>query len=169
MPEGARWARALAAVLAAIVLLRVAVMLASGAGLHVDEAQYWDWSRHLAWGYWSKPPGVAALIAVSTLLAGDGVLGVRLLAMVAWGLTAAVLGALAWDMAGRGEAGRRAGWWSALLLAGTAVSELLLVVPIFTGGLPFGWSLPLPLLVASAALVAGVALLRPGAPDLRKA
>ena len=105
MPDNLRWARALAAVLAAVVLLRAVVMLASGAGLHVDEAQYWDWSRHLAWGYWSKPPGIAALIAASTWLAGDSVLGVRLLAMVGWGLSAAILGALAWDMAGRGAAG----------------------------------------------------------------
>lgn len=122
---GARLALPLFGVLAAIVLVRAAVMLASGAGLHVDEAQYWDWSRQLAWGYWSKPPAIAALIAASTALAGDSVLGVRLLSMVCWGVTSAVLAWLAWDMAGRGEAGRRAGWWSALLLAGTPASGIL--------------------------------------------
>lgn len=53
---------------------------------------------------------------------------------------------------------------AALLLLGAAGSELLLVVPTFAGGLPFGWSLPLPLLVASAVLVAGVALLTPRPP-----
>lgn len=58
---------------------------------------------------------------------------------------------------------------AALLLLGTMVSELLLVVPTFAGALPFGWSLPGPLLAASAVLVVGVALLRPGGPDSRKA
>ena len=67
--------------IAAAFALRIALMLASGAGLHVDEAQYWDWSRHLAWGYWSKPPGIATLIAASTSLLGDGLLGVRLFGM----------------------------------------------------------------------------------------
>lgn len=122
---GARLALPLLAVLAGIVLVRALVMLASGAGLHVDEAQYWDWSRQLAWGYWSKPPAIAALIAASTALAGDSVLGVRLLSMVCWAATSGVLAWLAWDMAGRGEAGRRAGWWSALLLAGTPASGIL--------------------------------------------
>ncbi len=118
-------ARPLLAALGAIVLLRIAVMLASGAGLHVDEAQYWDWSRRLDWGYWSKPPVIAALIAASTALAGDGVLGVRLLSMLCWGAACAVLGWLAWDMAGRGQSGRRAGLWSALLLAGTPAAGIL--------------------------------------------
>lgn len=122
---GLSLARTLLVALAGLLLLRIAVMLASGAGLHVDEAQYWDWSRDLAWGYWSKPPGIAALIAASTSLAGDGVLGVRLLAMAAWLAAAGVLAALAWDMAGRGQAGYRAGLWSALLLAGTPASGIL--------------------------------------------
>lgn len=58
---------------------------------------------------------------------------------------------------------------AALLLLGTVVSELLLVASALAGRLRFGWSLPGPLLAASAVLVAGVALLRPGAPDSRKA
>ena len=45
------------------LLLRSLVLVATAAGLQVDEAQYWDWSRHLQWGYWSKPPGIAAVIA----------------------------------------------------------------------------------------------------------
>jgi 4-amino-4-deoxy-L-arabinose transferase-like glycosyltransferase len=119
------WIRTLALALGGILLLRLAVMLASGAGLHVDEAQYWDWSRHLAWGYWSKPPGIAALIAASTALFGEGIVGVRLLPMAAWLMAAGLLGVLAWDMAGRSEAGRRAGLWSALLLAGTPAAGIL--------------------------------------------
>ncbi len=128
MPEPrvqAGLARTLLLALGAILLLRVAVMLASGAGLYVDEAQYWVWSQHLAWGYWSKPPGIAALIAASTALAGDGVLGVRLLSMLCWVVAAGLLGHLAWRMAGRTEAGKAAGLWSALLLAGTPAAGIL--------------------------------------------
>ena len=36
-----------------------------------DEAYYWDWSRNLAFGYYSKPPMVAWVIAFFTRLGGD--------------------------------------------------------------------------------------------------
>lgn len=39
-------------------------------GLSGDEAQYWDWSRRLALGYYSKPPMVAYVIALLTHLGG---------------------------------------------------------------------------------------------------
>ncbi len=45
--------------------------------LGADEAQYWFWSRELAWGYYSKPPMIAWLIGLSTSLFGDTVLAVR--------------------------------------------------------------------------------------------
>ncbi len=64
------------------------------------------------------------------------------------------------------SAGGRLRLGAGLLLTGTAVTEFLLVVPTFLGGLPFGWPLPLPLLLASALIVVGVALLRPRSPDL---
>jgi 4-amino-4-deoxy-L-arabinose transferase-like glycosyltransferase len=35
-----------------------------------DEAQYWDWSRHLALGYYSKPPMIAYLIKILTNAGG---------------------------------------------------------------------------------------------------
>ena len=35
----------------------------TGLGLAGDEAQYWDWSRRLALGYYSKPPMIAYAIA----------------------------------------------------------------------------------------------------------
>jgi len=56
----------------------------------------------------------------------------------------------------------------ALLLAGTAASEFFLVGPTLAtlaGGLTWSWPLPLPLLVASLLLVAGVVLLWPRVPD----
>ena len=46
--------------------------------LYVDEAQYWTWAKDLDWGYYSKPPVIAWLIATSTAVFGDGVLAVKL-------------------------------------------------------------------------------------------
>lgn len=46
-------------------------------GLAGDEAYYWQWSRHLDWGYYDHPPLVAYLIALGTGLFGENEFGVR--------------------------------------------------------------------------------------------
>ena len=53
-----------------------------------DEAYYYFWSQNLAWGYYSKPPVVAWLIAISTAVLGDTVLGVKLFAPILYCVTA---------------------------------------------------------------------------------
>lgn len=88
-----------------------------GITLYLDEAQYWTWAQHLDWGYFSKPPGIAALIFVSTWLFGDGLLGVKLLGMLCYPL-AALAG---WSVARRLYDARTA-FWAALVL---------LTLPIF--------------------------------------
>jgi 4-amino-4-deoxy-L-arabinose transferase-like glycosyltransferase len=70
--------------IAAVLAWRVWTVPQLGISLYVDEAQYWTWARDLAWGYFSKPPGVAGLIAASTALFGDGILGVKALAMLCY-------------------------------------------------------------------------------------
>ncbi|WP_290871867.1 glycosyltransferase family 39 protein [Aquabacterium sp.] len=67
----------------------------TGISLFFDEAQYWDWSKHLAWGYFSKPPLIAGLIWLSTALFGEGVLGVKLLCMLLYPATALAMVGLA--------------------------------------------------------------------------
>lgn len=57
-----------------------------------DEAQYWLWSQHLDWSYYSKGPGIAWAIALSTRLFGDAEWAVRLPA-AASGLMAMVCAA----------------------------------------------------------------------------
>jgi hypothetical protein len=70
-------ARALAtwviAGLVALALWRGLASVLAGLPLHFDEAQYWGWSRELAWGYYSKPPGIAA--AIRALGRADAVFG----------------------------------------------------------------------------------------------
>jgi 4-amino-4-deoxy-L-arabinose transferase-like glycosyltransferase len=116
--------------------VRVLVMSASGAGLHVDEAQYWWWSTELDWGYYSKPPMIAALIHGSTVLFGDGLVGVRALGMACW------LGAsaLIWRW-GVSVGASRAGWVAALLLAATPLSGILGLVVTTDGPLVLCWVL----------------------------
>lgn len=135
----AAWSRGTLLLLAALLglgALRAATVLASGAGLHVDEAQYWDWSRSLQWGYYSKPPAMAALIAASTAAFGDSLLGVRVLAMVCWLLASLVMWRLGATM-GSEPAGR----WAALCLAATPASGLLGLVATTDAPLMLCWSL----------------------------
>ncbi|HTC18195.1 MAG TPA: glycosyltransferase family 39 protein, partial [Stellaceae bacterium] len=82
------------------------------AGLYPDEAQYWFWSRHLELGYYSKPPLVAWLIALTTAIFGNGEFGVR--------LSAPLLHALATGfvyLIGKRLYDRRVGFWAALAYA----------------------------------------------------
>jgi 4-amino-4-deoxy-L-arabinose transferase-like glycosyltransferase len=104
---------------------RAWVVLHVHAGLQVDEAQYWFWSEHLDWGYFSKPPGIAALIKASTSLFGDGLLGVKALAMLCYPLTALVLAGWARDV---GAAPRQAGLAALLFIASPAAGLLGLAV-----------------------------------------
>jgi 4-amino-4-deoxy-L-arabinose transferase-like glycosyltransferase len=50
--------------------------------LSPEEAQYWDWSRHLDLSYYSKPPMVAYLNFISTGLLGNTEIGVRITPIV---------------------------------------------------------------------------------------
>jgi 4-amino-4-deoxy-L-arabinose transferase-like glycosyltransferase len=43
-----------------------------------DEMYYWEWSRHLAAGYFDHPPAIAWLIRGGTLLLGSTAIGIRL-------------------------------------------------------------------------------------------
>lgn len=73
--------------LMAIILL---VFLAARATWHCfgpigvvgDEAYYWEWSRRLDWGYFSKPPGIAWIHSLAGALSSQSALGMKLTATV---------------------------------------------------------------------------------------
>lgn len=83
--------RTFLAILAAVVALRVGILLVTPLSLHPDEAQYWAWSRELAWGYYSKPPLIAWIIAATTSVFGNAEWAARLASPFLHGLTAWLL------------------------------------------------------------------------------
>src|SRR5947208_14127118 len=69
-------------VLTISALVGLRLLAAAWTPLTFDEAYYWMWSKHLAGGYYDHPPGVAAVIRLGTLIAGDSEIGVRLVSIL---------------------------------------------------------------------------------------
>jgi len=67
-------------VLFAITGARLAWLALDRTDLYPDEAQYWFWAQTPDWGYFSKPPLVAWIIALTTGLLGDSAPAVRIAA-----------------------------------------------------------------------------------------
>jgi len=80
IPNDLRLVRNTAVTILALVALRLGA--AAWTPLTFDEAYYWMWSKHLAGGYYDHPPGVAAVIRLGTMIAGDTELGVRLVSIL---------------------------------------------------------------------------------------
>src|SRR5215213_1341442 len=70
------------AVLTISALVALRLLAAAWTPLTFDEAYYWMWSKHLAGGYYDHPPGVALVIRLGTMIAGDSELGVRLISIL---------------------------------------------------------------------------------------
>lgn len=64
------------------LVFRVLYVLFYPVDLSPEEAQYWDWSRHLDLSYYSKPPMVAYMNFLSTHVFGNTELGVRINAIL---------------------------------------------------------------------------------------
>lgn len=108
----------------AVTVLRMVWLAYGGTDLYPDEAQYWLWSLHPAFGYYSKPPMVAWLIALTTHLFSDSEGAIRLAAPLLHFAAALVvfrIGEQLYDS--------RIGFWSALLyvtLPGVSASAALI-------------------------------------------
>ncbi len=161
MPERRGWIGPALVLTLAVTAARVAVLWFDHKQLFVDEAQYWFWGQHLAWGYFSKPPLIGWLIRAATELAGsDARFWVRLPAPLLHGVTAMLLGTIAARLGGG-----RAGVWTVgvyLSLPLIAVGSLLmttdtLMFPFLTLAL-LAWLLAAERRRARWALLAGAAL-----------
>lgn len=76
----------------ALTGIRLVTLVLSPLDLFPDEAQYWDWSRDPAWGYFSKPPLIGWIINASTSLCGHGEACIRATSPLLHGLTALFVG-----------------------------------------------------------------------------
>jgi len=118
----------LAVILIALFAMRELALALSATDLGFDEAQYWAWAQDLAFGYSTKPPLIAWLIAGTTSLCGDGMVCVRLPANLLHVVSAALL-----YIAGRRLYDWRVGFWSAVFYAtmpATAVSSYLITTDV---------------------------------------
>ncbi|MCX8500118.1 MAG: glycosyltransferase family 39 protein, partial [Alphaproteobacteria bacterium] len=126
-----------------LLVLRIMVLAAEPWPLYGDEAQYWLWGQEFSFGYFSKPPMIAWVIRLTTLVFGDREFGVRLAAPIFQAGTALVLYAAAREWF-RGEpragliAHRTAMVYS--LIPGVMVSSLVISTD---SPLLFFWSLAL--------------------------
>lgn len=96
-------------VLAALLGLRIAAIALDPNQLYADETQYWIWSRSLDWGYFSKPPMIAWIIAATTAVFGNADWAVRLAAPFLHTITAVFLGLTAHRLFDA-----RTGMWTAI-------------------------------------------------------
>jgi|GEM_PF-1788213 len=87
-----------------------------------DESYYWDWSRHLDWGYYSKPPMIAWLYGLGSFL-GGGVGYTFIFKGMAVLISSARLGFI--FLATRRLLGAQVAMW-ATLLVGSSVADFAL-------------------------------------------
>jgi undecaprenyl-diphosphatase len=120
--------------IAALAVVRLVYAAIVPVDLVHDEAYYWDWSRQLDWGYYSKPPMVAWLIALSTSLGGASSLFVRMPAIVL-----GTAGLMWMYLLASHLYGRKAGFWAVCLAAATPANAALSLVMTIDAPLLFCW------------------------------
>ena len=129
--------------LALIILLlltagRLAGLAFSSVDMFMDEAQYWSWSRELAWGYFSKPPLIAWIIRITETACGSGEACIRAPSAVLYFATCVVV-----YFTGRSLYGAVVAFWAALLTSfgtGLIFSSRIISTDV---PLTFSWALAL--------------------------
>jgi 4-amino-4-deoxy-L-arabinose transferase-like glycosyltransferase len=128
----------------AITAMRLVALGFAQLQLYPDESQYWIWSQEFDWGYFSKPPLIAWIIALSTGVLGDTDFAIRLPSILFHAMGAAFLMYTAREM--------RPGWavlWAPLVyltlpgigISGLVISTDALLLPLIAGALFMFWRL----------------------------
>jgi 4-amino-4-deoxy-L-arabinose transferase-like glycosyltransferase len=123
-----RYLLSLLACLGALLALRLAAVYAARIDLEFDEAQYWTWSRDLAFGYFSKPPVIAWVIRGASDVCGQSEACLRGASPVLYTLASIML-----YLTGRALYGPAVGFWSAIVfdtLPGVSYSSLLITTDV---------------------------------------
>lgn len=144
----------------ALVIVRLLMVIATPLEIGPDEAQYWRWGQTLDFGYYSKPPLIAWMIALSTAAFGDGEWAIRFFAPILHGVAAFFLFLL-----GRSAFDARTGAWAAaiyMLMPGVWLSSAIMstdavLLPAWSAALYFLWRMRAAPKVANGVL-AGVAI-----------
>lgn len=114
--------------LGALLVLRLAAIHAAKIDLGPDEAQYWSWSRELAFGYFSKPPMIAWVIRGASAICGDSEVCIRSASPLLYTVASFML-----FLTGRELFGAKVGFWSAIVfdtLPGLSYSSLLITTDV---------------------------------------
>lgn len=98
--------------LLALTAFRLISLTLSNTELFFDEAQYWFWSRELAFGYYSKPPLIGWIIRGATEICGQSEVCIRVPSPLFHGGTAMLI-----YWIGRTLFDARIGFWSGLTYA----------------------------------------------------
>jgi Dolichyl-phosphate-mannose-protein mannosyltransferase len=114
--------------LGALLALKLAAVYAARIDLVLDEAQYWTWSRDLAFGYFSKPPMIAWVIRGASDVCGQSEACIRGVSPVLYTLASFMV-----YLTGRALYGPAVGFWSAIVfdtLPGLSYSSLLITTDV---------------------------------------
>lgn len=112
-----------------LTIVRVVALFATPLELYPDEAQYWLWSRHLDFGYFSKPPAIAWLIWATTRIGGDGEAWLRIGSPLINAATALIISRIATRLYGHERHGAWVGLAAAAifsLMPGIQLSSVLI-------------------------------------------
>jgi len=121
-----------------LVALRILYAILFPFDLSGDEAYYWDWGRSLSWGYFSKPPFIAWLMALAGWMGHNTDTGLR--------ITAAMLGSgsvLMMYLLALRLFGSRAALWTVLLTIASPANVALNLILTIDAPLMFFWPLAL--------------------------
>ncbi|MEL7481153.1 MAG: glycosyltransferase family 39 protein, partial [Pseudomonadota bacterium] len=122
----------------ALTAWRVFGLFATDLGLGPDEAQYWRWAQSLDWGYFSKPPLIAWLIAGATSMFGDAEWAIRLPAPFLHMVTALLVGVIGqrlFDVRTGALAAAYYGLMPGVTLGSAVLTTDTLLLPIWASGL----------------------------------
>lgn len=121
-----------------LAAFRLLVLLVVPLDLSGDEAYYWEWGRNLDWGYFSKPPGIAWLMALVTKLGGNSTFGVRFFSVLLGTGSLICLFKLAWRIYGPAVA-----MITAIAFVANPANAALNLILTIDAPLVFFWSLAL--------------------------